>query len=619
MAAEYDLWLNRLSRESGIRSSIILFGNTSDLVRCRNSKSNLPAYHSVLEAIVDCMEERGYRKIIRWDSINGMKTVRSGCTQQPQKLYSAETESRRSYDLGTDFDCGQLEQPKCTSFENMSQYILQAIQEGQGRTVFILDFSDFLFGNAAALSERERQCMTALRKAMEQGQSYCMLSEEFDKPGTLIILITRDLSKIPPSYYQNNPLVTSIHVPLPGRKEREGFLDANLGLLRLNQDLSEDKRLRDDCIDALDGFSLREIAQIMKLSRQTAGARMTFANLINLYKYGEKSSPWEELSRDKLNTIQDRLRERVKGQEEAIDKVKEVIIRAYTGFSGLQHSAKNKKPKGSLFFVGPTGVGKTELAKALAEFIFGDENACIRFDMSEYNHQHSDQRLVGAPPGYVGYEAGGQLTNAVRERPFCVLLFDEIEKAHKKILDKFLQILEDGRLTDGKGETVSFSETIIIFTSNLGAAEVGTELEPEEARKQFCTAVERHFLGELGRPELLNRIGNDNIVAFNFIREGEILAEIARSKFHSIMEFIWEKYRAEVVFKEEKEVFLSVVRKADPRSGGRGVLNVLENELITPLSQIIFEKGDGLAGRKIQISVCSLGKSGLKKLELEVV
>ena len=129
---------------------------------------------------------------------------------------------------------------------------------------------------------------------------------------------------------------------------------------------------------------------------------MTFEKLINLYKYGEKVSPWEELSKEKLSEVEERLSRRVKGQPQAIEKVKDVIIRAFTGFSGLQHSAKQKKPKGTLFFVGPTGVGKTELAKALAEFVFGDENACIRFVMSEYNHEQSDQRLVGAPPGYVG-------------------------------------------------------------------------------------------------------------------------------------------------------------------------------------------------------------------------
>ena len=177
--------------------------------------------------------------------------------------------------------------------------------------------------------------------------------------------------------------------------------------------------------------------------------------------------------------------------------------------------------------------------------------------MSEYNHEHSDQRLVGAPPGYVGYEAGGQLTNAVKEKPFCVLLFDEIEKAHGRILDKFLQILEDGRLTDGKGETVYFSETIIIFTSNIGAADVNADLDPKEVKKLFVEKVQDHFITKLGRPELLNRIG-DNIVTFNFIDNPEVFTKIAKLKFETIEEFVAERYGAKIVFENEDAIFMAI-------------------------------------------------------------
>lgn len=405
---------------------------------------------------------------------------------------------------------------------------------------------------------------------------------------------------IPPAFYLRNPLVSLINVPLPTRMERECFLRDNQTLLRVSENL-DDKRVRDDLVDNLDGFSTKEIFQIMKLSRQVEDD-LTCEKLVNLYKYGEKVSPWEELSEDKLCKLEERLSARVKGQAEAIEKVRDVIIRAYTGFSGLQHSSKQKKPKGTLFFVGPTGVGKTELAKSLAEFIFGDENACIRFDMSEYNHEQSDQRLVGAPPGYVGYEAGGQLTNAVKEKPFCVILFDEIEKAHGRILDKFLQILEDGRLTDGKGETVSFSETIIIFTSNIGAAAIDPKEDCEEIRKKFIKEVENHFVKELHRPELLNRIG-DNIVSFNFILDPNVFTSIAKAKFLVIKNFVEEKYNAKLMFENEEESFCFIASRVEKSNGGRGLLNTIETMIVNPLSRWIFDRMGKIEGRTIKIKL----------------
>jgi len=614
--AEMNIWLERFSRDIGYKSSVIVFGNTSDIML---NPKNSGKYDKVINTLIAYVRDKGYKQIVKWDRVDGIDHSVSdeiigfddGNNTQPQSNDS-------DYDLGEDFDMSaSSQQGNC--YKNPDEffpYMLSVIKSGSGKTAFILDYSDYLFGNANSLSEKERDYLATLGKTLDASQSYNMLDSEFASVGNIVIIIAKNNAMIPPAFYLNNSMVSSVNVPLPGHQEREHFIETNMACLNISQDIMTDKNAKDDLIDALDGFTLKDIAQMMKLSRQMP-EKLTFEKLINLFKYGEKVSPWEELSKDKIERIEEELSKRVKGQDAAIAKVKDVIIRAYTGFSGLQHSSKQKKPKGTLFFVGPTGVGKTELAKSLAAFVFGDENACIRFDMSEYNHEHSDQRLVGAPPGYVGYEAGGQLTNAVKEKPFCVLLFDEIEKAHGRILDKFLQILEDGRLTDGKGETVYFSETIIIFTSNIGAAEVSADLTSKEVKKLFVEKVQDHFITKLGRPELLNRIG-DNIVAFNFIDNPEVFTKIAKLKFITIEEFVAERYGAKIVFENEDAIFLAIGMKAGKQNGGRGLLNVMESVIINPLSEFIFERSDMLRNRQVVIKPLDPAKPELCRFDFDL-
>ena len=599
MAESKLAWLDRFNRDAGIKSSIILFGNTDDIYF---DALNQGKYDSLVEIVMKNLKSKGYEKVVKWDRVSGIDLKFSDKIEITDSAASEQADGN-DYDWGEDESAGG-DVANTNTYTNPAEFfpfMLQTISGGSGKTAFILDYSDFIFGNANSLSDAERQYLTILGKTLKDSQSYDMLSPNFEAVENIVVLITKNNAMIPPSYYLNNSLVSSVNIPLPARSERESFISENKTCFKISQNI-DDKKIFDDLLDALDSFSLKEIAQLMKLSRQNSET-MTFEKLINLYKYGEKVSPWEELSKEKLAEIEERLSARVKGQPQAIEKVKEVIIRAYTGFSGLQHSVKQKKPKGTLFFVGPTGVGKTELAKALAEFVFGDENACIRFDMSEYNHEQSDQRLVGAPPGYVGYEAGGQLTNAVKEKPFCVILFDEIEKAHGRILDKFLQILEDGRLTDGKGETVSFAETIIIFTSNIGAADVNPSgMEPRQICETFVNKVKEHFVKELKRPELLNRIG-DNIVAFNFISDSNVFVQIAKAKFAAVENFVKEKYKASLEFEDENEAFKFIAEKAGVANGGRGLLNTIETYIVNPLAEWIFMRSDIVEGRRIKITL----------------
>lgn len=276
----------------------------------------------------------------------------------------------------------------------------------------------------------------------------------------IVVMIVNKLNDIPVWFYHDNPNVKTIMLGPPSREERELLVKGEnfprffasdvyeADISYYNEHPDELDKVQDKFIGLTEGFCFTEINGLRRLCKNERINICHMPSVIDLYKYGIRENPWDKLDENELATAHDDFVKRIKGQDYAITKTLDVVKRAVTGMSGLQHSS-HTKPKGILFFAGPTGTGKTETAKTLAEKLFGDENCCIRFEMSKYGQSHSDQKLLGAPPGYVGYEAGGQLTNAVKENPFSILLFDEIEKAHPSIFDKFLQILEDGRMTDG--------------------------------------------------------------------------------------------------------------------------------------------------------------------------
>jgi ATP-dependent Clp protease ATP-binding subunit ClpB len=282
-----------------------------------------------------------------------------------------------------------------------------------------------------------------------------------------------------------------------------------------------------------------------------------------------------EGEREKLLHMEDKLRRRVVGQEEAITAVADAVRRAR---AGLQDP---NRPIGSFLFLGPTGVGKTELCKALAEFLFDNEQAMVRIDMSEYMEKHSVARLIGAPPGYVGYEEGGSLTEAVRRRPYQVILFDEVEKAHSDVFNILLQVLDDGRLTDGQGRTVDFRNTIIVLTSNLGSEYLAALLEgqpAEAAREQVMEVVRRSF-----RPEFLNRL--DEIILFNRLGRNE-MKRIVDIQIQYLQRLLAER-KITLELDEKAKTWLANTGY-DPVYGARPLKRVIQRQLQNPLAAMLL-------------------------------
>lgn len=289
-----------------------------------------------------------------------------------------------------------------------------------------------------------------------------------------------------------------------------------------------------------------------------------------------------ESEREKLLRLEDELKKRVVGQDEAIEAISDAVRRSRAGLSD------ERKPIGSFIFLGTTGVGKTEVAKALSEMLFNDENAMTRIDMSEYQEKHAVSRLVGAPPGYVGYEEGGQLTEAVRRKPYSVILLDEIEKAHPDVFNILLQVLDDGRLTDNKGRVVNFKNTIIIMTSNLGAsiiqenyesAKPGNEVALFEKTKSEVLNVLRHTL----RPEFYNRV--DEIIMFTPLDKRH-LEGIVKIQLHQLMNKLQEQ---QVTLELTEDAFQFIIERGyDPAMGARPVKRVIQKEVLNALSRALL-------------------------------
>jgi hypothetical protein len=398
----------------------------------------------------------------------------------------------------------------------------------------------------------------------------------------------------------NNPRLRSITVPTPDRNSRRqlaGTIVAGLpGAPQANA--AEIQAAETTLIEQCDGLLLLDLVAITELCRRESVPLAEIADGIRRYKLGVTENPWASLDRQRIREANAMVAGRIKGQTHAVTKMLDIVKRAVIGLTGEQ--GRLGRPRGVAFLAGPTGTGKTELAKTITELLFGDESAYIRFDMSEFSAEHSDQRLIGAPPGYVGYDTGGELTNAIQEKPFSVVLFDEIEKAHPRILDKFLQVLDDGVLTSGRGERVYFSEAFLIFTSNLGiyrrdasgerVANTTQDDDFETVERKVSSEIDRYFKLDLGRPEILNRIG-ENIIVFDFIRP-DVADQIFSMMVEAILRRVEQATGRLVHLSDAVSTRLREICLGDLSDGGRGIRNQLEAQLVNPLARLLFDHPD---------------------------
>ena len=613
-------WQRELRSFLGIKSGIILEGNVYDefpIFSYEGDEAVFESLDGINQAILSVVDENE-TFVFFFDPVTGFYTQNLPIEHQREALiplFEGYSYREITIDHGSTL-CMMPNGKQNEKNENIaskkyiwvSEIIRREVLDREHfgdktNLVFVLNFASRL--DECTLSDADANIMFLNLMASTTG---------IQAPGKLrnsVIMIVDKYNDIPTWVYLKNPNIRTISVCVPDRATRRLFLT------RLGNELAPFQVLGDEnygpgkqFVAETEALQLQELRQIVQLAYRKNISPESISLAFKLYKYGVLDDPWENLENDILIHIGSKLEERVKGQDEAIKKVKNVVTRAVKGLSGLQHSGASHKPKGILFFAGPTGVGKTETAKALAESIFGDENACIRFDMSEYRLEQSDQKLFGAPPGYVGYEGGGQLTNAVKNRPFSVILFDEIEKAHPTILDKFLQILEDGRMTDNQGNTVYFGETIIIFTSNIGLTkeeedprnlfretkhrvptitiEDPMKEDTQEFRDRVTTMLTegvKAYFNDNGRPELLNRLGDDNIIVFQFINV-EDAKIICNYKLGKICKTIEAEKGIRILTDEVRDVLHEKAVK-ERANGGRGVGNMLEREFLNPLAGFI--------------------------------
>ncbi len=569
-------WFDEFVSAQLYSDHIVLCGNINDLYP--NAVETNPTFHKLDETLAFLLQASGAQGLLAHNQQNGLHLVGPADSKLVDDLVKSGVPMGRI----------------ASSPGDLVDLFCQVAGNKNCNVALFIDYLDQIHG----LPENEINSFFA-----NIGQ----LDRNFDnqvsrqKHHILKIWSTPKSTYLPNWFTTNNDFLRIIDVELPNLEDRFAYArDLTNSFDSSGTDLcpSSEKLLQQFAIEC-DGETLIAMTAIAKVAKSESIPLSRISEAIRIYRTGARRNPWiSSVLRDRIRNARFFLETRIKGQAYALEKTLDILARSIMGLSGSQSGPRHLRPRGVLFLAGPTGVGKTELAKAITELLFGDQTSCQRFDMSEFMEERSITRLIGAPPGHPGHERGGELVNAAHKRPFSVFLFDEVEKAHPRIFDVFLQVLDEGRLTDARGHTAHFSEALIIFTSNIGVvtesrvSNQGLNVLPSDTHSELESkigrSVKEHFHNELRRPELLNRIGQ-NVVVFDFLSP-----ESSKEVFAAILDRVIEAVRIEhnIQIEVSSGAFEKLLQlcTADRFDGGRGISNRIETHFINPLSRTLFDK-----------------------------